>query len=741
MGIVGVSAFSSFRIQRPICNGSWGIDRQCISSSTAKMKMMSTPVTTTTFLLASKSYNEDDDMDDQDEDLPPSNPFDDDDFGNPLVRARVESLTVPQLKQQLRLRGAKVSGRKAELIERLLSLSLSSSGTVSEESDDTTELEPELVDQETVEKKKSKAREFAEARGKKLVDVTAYLDEDDIGKETRTTQKENEDDEETEEEGNDSAEATPEVWGDEARIVDDYDGRSPVVDGLSRTVVTFRGSNKTKVEAFVVASRAALQPFLRGGDLGKNATETSKVRVEQIQIRRERASKKPVKPEEAIREGPDVDDEEGRYRNVIERDYGDWGVYSPTGAQISAQEVQGVLLLTDVYGAFSDDMEALAEKIAFECQPVVVMVPDLFRGHPWKEDPENPGFNSRGENYEQWRATHSDHRVSIDIRAAAATLRERYGVSSIAVFGTCYGGGRALEVASGWYPSETFMFDVDGVTLGPTPVEPLACVAWYPTRYDARALFGPDHKGSSLNYEGKERNVAIMAIFAGDDEIPGARPDDAQLLKELLDNDKRMKDRMVKVFPNQGHGFAHIGLGAAKNEAATGDDETDEFLREEFGGSGSYDVDGADAEVASLLSTAWMETYTRVFLPTVGTAVMDDEDQSWSDLEMKDLSYSRNRDVRGELENAVDTHVDEEVDFSRMNPESFLNPDAFMTEDALDTRVTDLIEMLKEKSVFITPEDDEVTVRQKLQAAAARGDLDDLSWGNIPLDDTEEAYW
>eukprot|EP00957_Ditylum_brightwellii_P187271 14262689-Ditylum_brightwellii.AAC.1 len=174
-------------------------------------------------------------MDDQDEDLPPSNPFDDDDFGNPLVRARVESLTVPQLKQQLRLRGAKVSGRKAELIERLLSLSLSSSGTVSEESDDTTELEPELVDQETVEKKKSKAREFAEARGKKLVDVTAYLDEDDIGKETRTTQKENEDDEETEEEGNDSAEATPEVWGDEARIVDDYDGRSPVVDGLSRT--------------------------------------------------------------------------------------------------------------------------------------------------------------------------------------------------------------------------------------------------------------------------------------------------------------------------------------------------------------------------------------------------------------------------------------------------------------------------------------------------------------------------
>jgi hypothetical protein len=61
------------------------------------------------------------------------------------------------------------------------------------------------------------------------------------------------------------------------------------------------------------------------------------------------------------------------------RDYSDWGKYTVTGAQLSASEVQGVLLLSDVYGAFSDDMLALAEKIAFECQPVVVMVPDLFR--------------------------------------------------------------------------------------------------------------------------------------------------------------------------------------------------------------------------------------------------------------------------------------------------------------------------------------------------------------------------
>ena len=45
---------------------------------------------------------------------------------------------------------------------------------------------------------------------------------------------------------------------------------------------------------------------------------------------------------------------------------------------------KGVLLLTDVYGAMSDDTTALAEKIAFECQPIVVMIPDLFRGNPFQ---------------------------------------------------------------------------------------------------------------------------------------------------------------------------------------------------------------------------------------------------------------------------------------------------------------------------------------------------------------------
>ena len=78
-------------------------------------------------------------------------------------------------------------------------------------------------------------------------------------------------------------------------------------------------------------------------------------------------------------QGKDVDDEERYYNNILDRDYGDWGDISTTGVQVSSQEVQGLLLLSDVYGLFTKHTKALADKIAFECQPLVVFVPDVFR--------------------------------------------------------------------------------------------------------------------------------------------------------------------------------------------------------------------------------------------------------------------------------------------------------------------------------------------------------------------------
>ncbi|CAB9503545.1 Dienelactone hydrolase family [Seminavis robusta] len=562
-----------------------------------------------------------------------------------LTEEDLQGLTVPQLKQQLRLRGLKVGGRKGELIERLLTSSVRSSSTPT----------PPIKEEEAEE---TKAQKFARDKGKEFVDVSEYLDEEDQGKSVKAWNEKKVIDAEFERDDNSKESSSPEVWGSEARIVDDYEGRQVVVDCLSRTVVQFLGSNQSYVDAFVVASRDALKPFLAGGggtqqQENKNITVNSaEERLREIQTKREKASRVPVRFDY---EGPDEGDEQGKYANILDRDFSDWGKYTAAGAQMSATEVQGVLLLSDVYG-LSEDTKTLAEKIAFECQPVVVMVPDLFRGHPWKEESSTPGNYAQGQTYEDWRATHSDLRVSVDIRAAAACLRERYGVSSVVVWGTCYGGGRALEAAAGYRPDDQ-IHDVDG-SVGPPLVKPMATVAWYPTRYAASALFGR-HRTVGNNQHSDEETFAVMGVFAGNDVIPGATPEDAATLKALLEEDDRIKDSLIKVFPGQEHGFAHIGLAARANMDK--DTAFERFVDDEFGGAGHVSMEDGEASVACLLSTAFMETYARVFLPTTGVPIQEDEDEQWNvNIEMKSLDGANSRDVRKEIAESMASFVSEE---------------------------------------------------------------------------------
>ena len=655
-------------------------------------------------------------------------------------RSDLEILTVNELKQQLRLRGKKVGGVKNELIDRLLKVNF---------------IDPEIVNTMNAngssdDSKQSKAREFAESRGKEFTDVSDYLDDSDKGKSTKSTKDKNQDEEEEEFENESKEDSSPESWGSEAKIVDDYDGRSVVVDGMSRTVVEFKGSKKKNVQAYVVASRDSLKQYLAGGNRGNNATDLETA-MKNIQIAREKASKVPMKLEDV--QGEDVDDEEGLYTKILDRDYGDWGKYSMTGVQLSAQEVKGVLLLSDVYGPFSDDMQMLADKIAFECQPAVVFAPDLFRGEPWKEDESNPGFSESGKSYEEWRACHPDDRVSVDIRAAAAALREQYGVSSISLFGTCYGGGRALEATARVYPNDTtddvneeegpshgksFVFLSSNRPAWPiettllifsTIVDPATCIAWYPTRYNAEALFGANSRPVD-----KENGVksAIMAIFAGEDELPGATPADAAKLKECLENDSSVMDNMVKVFGGQKHGFAHIGMSQESNI-----EEPDHFLEGEFGGTGTRSMVDGDAEVASLLSTAWVDTYARQFLPTIGEAVKDND--LWSDINMPDLSESKTRDIRAEMEEALENHTEEDFDLKRMHPDDFKTP-----IDDLEDMDEKLYEALQTQPYGSSLEDDPDAFLDKLEAAIDRDDFDYLpGFGQVPLDDSVDgpAYW
>ena len=78
---------------------------------------------------------------------------------------------------------------------------------------------------------------------------------------------------------------------------------------------------------------------------------------------------------------------------MINCDYSDWGVYTQMGAQLLANEVQGILVLSDVRGIRHADTFVLCKKIAFECQPCVVLAPDLFCGEPWNDNDNNNDDN------------------------------------------------------------------------------------------------------------------------------------------------------------------------------------------------------------------------------------------------------------------------------------------------------------------------------------------------------------
>ena len=153
----------------------------------------------------------------------------------PISKEEIELLTVPQLKQQLRLRGLKVSGKKQDLLNRLLDSfnmkweqpsmgddrkgldndsEVSHPEVVANNGSKAPSKSPEKIDGKN--NKKTKAQQFAEEHGKEFIDVTAYVDEEDEGKDVKSSIPTS-----AEEEDNPQSE-NPEVWGSEAKIVDDY---------------------------------------------------------------------------------------------------------------------------------------------------------------------------------------------------------------------------------------------------------------------------------------------------------------------------------------------------------------------------------------------------------------------------------------------------------------------------------------------------------------------------------------
>ena len=118
------------------------------------------------------------------------------------------------------------------------------------------------------------------------------------------------------------------------------------------------------------------------------------------------------------------------------------------------------------------------------------------------------------------------------------------------------------------------------------------------------------------------------------------------------------------------YGASIEAIGRHQRSDRFGDDE-------EFGSAGRLNI--GDVEVACLLSTAFMETYSRVFLPMVGPLIsLDESEAKWGkEVEMQDLKASTSRNVRQEIEEASEHFVEEPLSGNRIDPTGESQEDAF----------------------------------------------------------------
>ncbi|KAJ1263042.1 hypothetical protein BS78_09G154300 [Paspalum vaginatum] len=175
----------------------------------------------------------------------------------------------------------------------------------------------------------------------------------------------------------------------------------------------------------------------------------------------------------------------------------------------------GILLLSDIYGFEDSATRDFAYRVA--CNGYNVLVPDLFRGNPWK-----PSLPLDGDDIRQWLAGHAPDRVSGDIDACTRWLLDEFtaaGVSKkLGVVGFCYGGGRLVEALA----------RDSGACFS-------AGVCFYGVPMDA-----------SLG-----DRVAAPVLFVCGDGDPYCTVD---TVREL---ERRARGARALVYAGRGHGFAH----------------------------------------------------------------------------------------------------------------------------------------------------------------------------------------
>lgn len=263
----------------------------------------------------------------------------------------------------------------------------------------------------------------------------------------------------------------------------------------------------------------------------------------------------------------------------------------PPRTYSSTAETHAIVMLSDEYGWTSKATRAAADEIAYICD-CIVFVPDIYRGNPWHADKVIPGVPvlnqavdadmgkeaaalKEAEEYEEWRNEHTVESVTSDAEAALQYLRRAYNPANVGIVGFGYGGGKALELAS-----------INTVSAPPSVV-----VAFYPSHFNVQT-------------SGECARCPILAIYGGMDNTQGATKKDAVIMKTALIKNELVTDFIIKLFPQEHHGFAHAHLGGG-------------------GGLGSAGA-GAKVEVEAsdsmLLATAWLDIYLQANSKTSGRA-------------------------------------------------------------------------------------------------------------------------
>lgn len=174
-----------------------------------------------------------------------------------------------------------------------------------------------------------------------------------------------------------------------------------------------------------------------------------------------------------------------------------------------------VLFLSDVFGFEDSATRDFAYRIA--CHGYNVLVPDLFRGNPWKKSLPMDGLQA-------WLAEHAPERVAGDIDTCRKWLVDDFLAAApskkLGVVGFCYGGGRLVE---------TLARDADADACFS------AGICFYGSRMDAS--FGA--------------RIAAPVLFVCGDGDPLCP---VETVREL---ERSARGAKAAVYAGRGHGFAH----------------------------------------------------------------------------------------------------------------------------------------------------------------------------------------